>query len=218
VTRRYPTSETVDIVVIGTGAGGSPVLARLAQAGLSVVALEAGRWWSPATEYAQDEVAQAPLYWLDERLSSGSDPTAFGKNNSGCGVGGSTLHYGAFVPRPDPRDLSLRTEFGLGQDWPISYNELIPYFNEVEQFLGVSGSSSYPWDPDRRYPLPPVALNAPAQLMERGCDALGIRTAPAPLATLSQTYAHPAMRSDPHVYSAASVTRDATTAQRRVWT
>jgi choline dehydrogenase-like flavoprotein len=189
--RRYKTSEVVDVVVIGTGAGGAPVLARLAQAGLSVVALEAGRWWSPTIEYSQDELAQAPLYWLDERLSAGSDPTAFGKNNSGCGVGGSTLHYGGFAPRPDPRDLLLHTEFGVGEDWPVKFTELLPYLEEAEKFLGVSGPESYPWDPGRKYPLPPLRLNGPAQLMERGCLKLGIRTAAAPLLALSRSYSQP---------------------------
>lgn len=186
--RRYETSETVDAVIIGTGAGGAPVLASLAQAGLSVVAFEAGRWGSPA-EYAQDEVAQASLYWLDERLSDGADPTAFGKNNSGCGVGGSTLHYGAYAPRPDPRDMALRSESGVGQDWPIQYGELLPYLEEAERFLGVSGPDSYPWDATRKYPLPPLGLNGPAELMQRGCRQLGIRTAAAPLLTTSRPYA-----------------------------
>ena len=195
--RQFAKDEIVDVVVIGTGAGGAPVLARLAQSGLSVVALEAGRWWSPETEYAQDEVAQAPLYWLDERLSGGKDPTAFGKNNSGCGVGGSTLHYGAFAPRPDPRDLMIRSESGKGQDWPITYAELLPYLKEVEKFLGVSGPTDYPWDREREYPLPPLGLNGPAQLMQKGCDAVGLRTSQAPLLTLSRPYAQPGYATRP---------------------
>ena len=186
----YATAEIVDVVVIGTGAGGAPVLARLAEAGLTVVALEAGRWWEPS-DYAQDERAQRNLYWLDERLSGGTDPTAFGGNNSGCGVGGSTLHYGAYAPRPDPRDLSIRTKFGVGRDWPLNYADLLPYIEEVEQFLGVSGPAEYPWDTSRHYPNPPLPLNAPAQLMERGCLATGLRAAPAPLLTLSRPHAMP---------------------------
>ena len=189
--RKYSTDDTVDVVVIGTGCGGAPVLARLAQAGLSVVGLEAGRWWAPGTEYAQDEVAANPLYWLDERLSSGNDPVAFGKNNSGCGVGGSTLHFGAFAPRADPRDLEIHSDFGVGCDWPMKSHELLPYFQEAEKFLGVSGPNPYPWDRDRRYALPPLPLNGPAQLMERGCKTVGMQTSPAPLLTLSQPYSQP---------------------------
>ena len=183
---QYPPDEPVDVVVIGTGAGGAPVMAKLARAGVSVVALEAGPVVDPK-QYVQDDL-KAGIYWTDERLSAGRTPTAFGLNNSGTGVGGSTLHYGAYAPRPDPRDLRLRTENGVGVDWPLTLDELRPYLIEAEVFLGVSGPRHYPWDPDRRYPLPPVALNGPAQLMERGCRAIGVRTAQAPLLTLSQHY------------------------------
>ncbi len=67
--------DTVDAVVIGTGAGGAPLLASLAEAGLSVVALEAGRAFQPH-EHVADELA-ADIYWMEERLSGGDDPTAF---------------------------------------------------------------------------------------------------------------------------------------------
>jgi len=181
--------DEVDAVVVGTGAGGAPLLARLAQAGLRVVALEAGREWTPATDFATDEVAQAKLFWRDERLSAGADPLAFGANNSGIGLGGSTLHYTAYVPRPRADDFKLRTHFGLGEDWPIAHDAMLPYFAEVERVLGVSGPAVYPWDPARRYPLPPLALNGAAQLMQRGCDAVGLRTAPGPNAAVSRAYA-----------------------------
>jgi choline dehydrogenase-like flavoprotein len=187
--RRFRHDEEVDAVVIGTGAGGAPLLARLAQAGLTVVALEAGRWWQPERDFATDEIAQAELYWPDERLSTGTDPIHFGRNNSGTGVGGGTLHYTAYVPRPRPADFRLQTEFGVGVDWPLTYAELEPYYDELEAILGVSGPSPYPWDPQRRpYPLPPLPLNAPAQLMARGCASLGIATSPAPNAALSAPY------------------------------
>ena len=188
----YGTRDVVDVVVIGTGAGGAPVLSRLAAAGLSVVALEAGRWWKdPASDFATDEIAAAKLYWLGERLSAGETPTAFGANNSGTGVGGSTLHWGAYVPRADPRDLRVRTEFGVGEDWPLSYAELKPYYEEVERFLGVSGPEDYLWEPGRKYPLAPVPLNAPAQAMQLGCQRVGVRTSAAPVAALSRDYSQP---------------------------
>ncbi|MBE7218921.1 MAG: GMC family oxidoreductase, partial [Caulobacteraceae bacterium] len=116
--RAFSDGETVDAVVIGTGAGGAPILARLAQAGCSVVALEAGPWWDPAEDFATDEAEQAKLFWTDERLSAGADALAFGANNSGTGVGGSTLHWTAYCPRPHPDDLTLRSDTGEGVDWP----------------------------------------------------------------------------------------------------
>ncbi len=185
--RRHAESDIVDAVVIGTGAGGAPLLARLAQAGLRVVALEAGRNWDPE-DFPADEVAADGIYWLDERLSGGDLPQAFGANNSGTGVGGSTLHWGAFCPRPDARDLRLRGLTGLGEDWPLDHRELLPFIEEVEAFVGVSGPTPYPWDPARRYPLPPVPRNAPAQAMQRGCAALGLRCTDAPAAVVSAPF------------------------------
>ena len=184
-----PTDE-VDCVVIGTGAGGAPLLARLAMAGLKVVALEAGPWHNPATDFATDEKAQEFLFWNDERLSAGNDPVAFGKNNSGTGVGGSTLHYTAYTPRAQDDDLHLHRDFGVGVDWPFGYDELEPYYDELEQFLGISGPAQYPWGQPRRraYPLAPLPLNGAAQLMARACEQLGIRTSPAANAALSARY------------------------------
>lgn len=180
----YSHQEMVDAVVIGTGAGGAPLTARLAKAGLSVVALEAGRSFAP-NDHVADELA-ADIYWMEERLSGGADPTAFGSNNSGMGVGGSTLHWGAFCPRPDARDLQLKSLTGQGADWPIPHAELIAYVEEVEAFTGVSGPADYPWDARRRYAYPPVPRNASADAMARGCEAMGITATDAPAALVSR--------------------------------
>jgi len=188
-TVRYDAATPVDAVVIGTGAGGAPLTARLAKAGLSVVALEAGRAFRP-DDHVADEVA-ADIYWMEERLSGGTTPTAFGSNNSGMGVGGSTLHWGAFCPRPDPRDLLLKTLTGEGADWPIGHGELIRYIEEVERFTGVSGPAGYPWDTTRRYAYPPVPRNAAADAMARGCAAIGIVATDAPAALVSRDHEQP---------------------------
>ena len=191
--QRFSTTERVDAVVVGTGAGGAPLMARLAQAGLRVVVLEAGPQFDPPNDFATDELAQKKLYWADERLSAGDDPLPFGDNNSGIGVGGSTLHYTAYVPRPQPDDFRLHRDFGVGRDWPLGYIDLEPYFDELEMLLGVSGPARYPWGPVRRspYPLPPMPLNGAAQLMRRGCAELGIRTSAAANAALSKRYFQP---------------------------
>ncbi len=190
--QRYSEAEAVDTVVIGTGAGGAPLLAKLAAAGRSVVALEAGRWWpAPGADFATDELDAAKIYWNDERLAAGEGPAAYGGNNSGTGVGGSTLHWGAFVPRADRRGLQLKTRTGEGVDWPLTYEELLPYYEELERFLGVSGPASYPWELTRSYPLPPVPVNGPGQLMQRGFAALGMTASPAPIAALSEDFERP---------------------------
>ncbi len=184
--RRFDHSETVDAVVIGTGAGGAPIITRLAQAGMSVVALEAGRRWNPARDFATDEDAQTPLFWNDERLSAGGDPLAFGANNSGTGVGGSTLHFTAYTPRAQADDFRLKSDFGVAVDWPFGVEEIEPYYDELERFLGVAGPENYPWGPARGpYPLPAHMPNGAAELMARGCEPLGIKTSLAPNAALS---------------------------------
>lgn len=187
---KYPPNEIVDAVIIGTGAGGAPLLARLAQAGLKVVALEAGKRWNPEKDFATDEKAQDKLYWNYERLSAGNDPLSFGKNNSGIGLGGSTLHFTGYTPRPLPGNFQMKTISGKGKDWPLSYEDLEPYYDEIEKFIGVSGPNPYPWGPERKsgYPLPPMPMNAAAQLMQKGCEKVGIKTAPGPNAIISKDY------------------------------
>ena len=182
-------SEAVDCVIIGTGAGGAPILARLAAAGLKVVALEAGKSFDYRA-FATDEREQSKLFWTDERLSAGENPLAFGNNNSGCGVGGSTLHFTAYTPRAQADDFQLFSEFGVGRDWPLQFAEIEQYYDELEWFLGVSGPSDYPWGKGRQkdYPLPPLPLNGAAKLMQRGCAELNIQTSPAANAALSQDY------------------------------
>ena len=188
--RHYSLDETVDAVVIGTGAGGAPLLARLAAAGLRVVAIEAGPRFDPYAHYAADERSQSALFWRDERLSAGRDALAFGNNNSGTGVGGSTLHYTAYVPRPQPDDFRLGENSDRARSWPIEFSDLLPYIESVEELLGVSGPATYPWGPARSkaYPLPPLNLNEPAKRMRDACETLGIRTSPAANAALSAPY------------------------------
>ncbi|MCS3744625.1 choline dehydrogenase-like flavoprotein [Xanthomonas arboricola] len=183
------TQDVVDAVVIGSGAGGGPLAARLAQAGVSMVVLEAGAAFTPQS-HIPDELTTG-IYWMDERLSGGQTPTAFGPNNSGSGLGGSTLHWGAFCPRPDKRDLSLLTQTGHGADWPIPHEELLSYIRRVETFIGVSGPAHYPWDPARSYMYPPPQRNASAAAMERGCRALGIRATDAPAALVTRPHQQP---------------------------
>ena len=188
--KEYSNNEIVDAVVIGTGAGGAPIIARLAKAGLTVVALEAGKFWNPKKDFATDEREQRKIIWNHERLSAGEDALPFGRNNSGIGVGGSTLAYTAYTPRPHPDDFTINTDFGVGKDWPIGYKDLEKYFDELEQFLGISGPTPYPWGPDRNsgYPLPPNEINGAAQLMEQGCEELNIKTSTAANAILSKPY------------------------------
>jgi len=184
--RRYGEDEIVDAVVVGTGAGGAPLLASLARAGLRVVALEAGRNTEPGDHLPDEVEAPADINWMEERISGGGAPTAFGPNNSGTGVGGSTLHWGAFTPRPSAHDLHLATESGKGHDWPIDHAELIRYIEQVEHDVGVAGPEHYPWDPSRRYSMRPPGRNASSDMMMRGAAAVGITATDAPVALTTE--------------------------------
>lgn len=183
--RHHSENDVVDAVVVGTGAGGAPIIAALAAGGLSVVALEAGPNFEPS-DFTPDETEAVEINWMSERLSGGAEPTAFGQNNSGRGVGGSTLHWGAFAPRPSRPDIALRSDSGVGEDWPVDFDELTAYIEKVERFIGVSGPSDYPWDPSRRYDYPATRRNASSDMMMRGCEAVGIRATDAPAAVITR--------------------------------
>lgn len=184
--RQFADDEAVDFVVVGTGAGGAPLIARLAESGFSVVGLDAGAWWRPLEEFASDEREQSKLYWTDERIVDGDNPITLGGNNSGKAIGGSTVHFAMVSLRFRPEWFKSRSLLGYGADWPIDWREMWPYYALAERALAISGPLSYPWGPPRpRYPYRPHELNGAAVLLARGAEALGYRWSATPLATVS---------------------------------
>ncbi len=91
--REYRDDDEVDFAIVGTGAGGGTLAARLAEKGFSVVALDAGPYFRPMEDFASDETAQNQLYWMDPRVVDGDNPITMGGKNSGKAVGGSTVHF-----------------------------------------------------------------------------------------------------------------------------
>lgn len=183
--------EEVDFCIVGAGAAGGVLGAKLAEAGFSVVILDAGPHWNPVKDFVSDELESRKLFWMDERITGGDDPVELGSNNSGRGVGGSTVHYSMVAMRAHPADFRRHTLEGevAGadvKDWPITFEDLEPYYEEVEEALQIAGPTFYPWGKRRkRYPQREHELNASAQMLVRGCAKLGIPVAPAPIATLS---------------------------------
>ncbi|GLI94892.1 GMC family oxidoreductase [Methylocystis echinoides] len=195
--RDYALSEPVDFLIVGAGAGGATLGCRLAENGFSVVILEAGPFWRPLEDFASDELAQQTLFWTDDRLIAGDDPIALGGNNSGRGVGGSTVHYSMIALRFRPEWFKCRSQLGYGFDWPITYDDLAPYYEEAEEALKVAGPVNYPWGPPRRrYPYRPHEVNAAGLVLARGAEKLGVGWAATPLTTVSA----PRGKSPPCVY------------------
>ena len=184
--RCYGENDEVDFAIVGTGAGGGTLACRLAEAGFSVVALDAGPYWRPLEDFASDEHEQTKLYWTDERIVDGENPLQLGSNNSGKSVGGSTVHFAMVSLRFRPEWFKARSKLGYGADWPLDWREMWDYYTEVEQALKISGPVRYPWGPKRpRYPYRPHELNAAALVLAQGAEAMGIDWTPTPLATVS---------------------------------
>jgi choline dehydrogenase-like flavoprotein len=117
----------VDARAVGCGAGGGVLSQRLARAGWSVVALDAGPFWDPDADWVSDEAGSHHLYWTEPRVIDGTDPVPLGSNNSGRGVGGSMVHFAGYTPRFHPSDFRTSTRDGVGADWPIAYEDLKRY-------------------------------------------------------------------------------------------
>src|SRR6266699_6715782 len=188
-----PQKATTDVIVIGSGAGGGVIAKELGEAGLSVVVLEAGRRFNPAVDYPTDQQefeVRAPSVFLPEddrrdRYTLGGS-TWFNYNRV-KGVGGSTLRYMAISPRFHESDFRTRSLDGVGDDWPITYADLEPFYTRVEYELGVSGAvgaAANPFEPPRSRPYPTGAhpFNAASQVVKRGADKLGLHFYREPLA------------------------------------
>src|SRR5689334_2373630 len=172
--REFRAGEEVDFCIIGTGAGGGVLAQRLARYGFSVVALDAGPWHDTETDMVSDEAGSGPLYWNDLRITGGTEPLELGANNSGKGVGGSTIHYAGSCPRFHPSDFRVRTQDGVAADWPIAYEDIEPYYAQMEREYPVSGPAYYPWGWPHGYPYAPLEAGTAGQQLIRGCRRLGI--------------------------------------------
>ncbi len=211
--REYGADELVDFVIVGTGAGGGTLACRLAELGFSVVALDAGPYFRPLEDFASDERHQSKLYWTDDRIVDGDNPLKMGSNNCGKAVGGSTVHFAMVSLRFRPEWFKSRSTLGYGADWPLDWREMWRYYAQVERALCISGPVRYPWGPKRpRYPYRAHPLNASAEVLARGCEALGIPWTETPLATLSA----PRGKAHPCVYRGFCVTGCSTNAKQSV--
>jgi len=170
----FAEGEEVDYVIVGVGAGGGVLLQRLARAGFRAIGIDAGPLWDSERDWVSDEKGAHDLYWNDERITGGEHPLSFGSNNSGKGVGGSTVHWASFTPRLHPSDFRTQSTDGVGVDWPISYEDIKPYYELLELELPVSGPSYFPWGDPHGYPYGAHPMGGVGDALVRGCTNLGI--------------------------------------------
>jgi choline dehydrogenase-like flavoprotein len=205
-TAAFDTRKEVDFVIIGSGASGGILARELSTAGFDVVVLEQGPYRT-ASDFSHDELDVMLLHEMTNH-PGWSDPQTFRSHASEVaevagkfapapalyarGVGGSSVHFTANYWRFHPIDFNERSTLGGIKntgfaDWPISYEDLEPYYTRVDWEIGVSGAQG-PFDPPRSkpYPVPPLPVKSSGVLLEKGARALGLHPQPAPMAILSQ--------------------------------
>ena len=124
-------AERTDVCIIGSGAGGGVVAKELGKRGVRVVVLEAGRRFDPLRDYTSgrrdwETAGTRKQFHVPalEKVTFEKKPTS--RPDEAHGVGGSTLVYLAYAPRLLPDDFRIYTIDGVGADWPITYDELVP--------------------------------------------------------------------------------------------
>ncbi len=177
--------RSVDAVVVGAGACGSLVAKDLAEAGWRVTVLEAGRRLDPAVDLANSEANAGKIMWTEPRVYAGKHGVV---PKTGVGVGGGTLVWLGVMPRFHPEDFRTRSIDGVGADWPIGYDDLRPYYAQIEREFGVAGECG-PFAPEQyELPQPPHRFNWHAQVLARGAAKLGARPFAPPVAINSVAY------------------------------
>jgi choline dehydrogenase-like flavoprotein len=204
--------KRVNAVIIGAGAAGGIVAKELATAGLSVVLLERGQWYT-ANDCRKDDLRNQrttllgnafgpedegnPRVWVDQKGEVHTARASEGayQNDAAC-VGGGTLSYGAQAWRYLPQDFRMRSTYGAPQgssleDWPIGYDDLEPFYEQAEYEIGVSGDySGTPFHGPRKrdLPMPPLPPGKEFEILWPAAKRLGLNPFHIPMARNSVPY------------------------------
>ncbi len=194
-----------DAIIVGSGAGGGMAAKVLTEGGLNVLLLEAGptydsakgdmfRWnySSPrmgATAGNKFNFGEFDAAWGGWQVEGEPYTVAKGTNFNWFRsrmLGGRTNHWGRISLRFGPRDFKHHSYDGLGDDWPISYEEVKPYYDQVDKLVGVFGTQENIFnEPDGLF-LPPPKPRAYELLMKQACDKTGVKMIPSRMSMLTR--------------------------------
>jgi choline dehydrogenase-like flavoprotein len=192
--------DVADVLIIGSGASGGPFAWHLSKVpGIKIVCLEQGPWAGKPPEGVTEAASQRerlvtpPSSRPGVRYNANGYP--FDYSNSywmpilGNQVGGATVHYQAVWARLHPCDFLARSLEGVADDWPLTYWDLAPYYDQIDAAVGVSGMPGNPAYPPRSVELQPVPkLVRAAEIMTRGFDKLGWHWWPVERAIITKPY------------------------------
>jgi choline dehydrogenase-like flavoprotein len=187
-----------DVLIIGAGPTGAVAAKRFAEAGLSVVVLEQGDWpdYSKARADHPDFEITAGRYWSgnpNRRQAAADYPIDDSQSDISAvlynSVGGGTVIYAAHWQRNMPSDFRVRSLDGIADDWPLTYEDLEPYYERVERDFGVSGlAGDTAFPPGKALPMPPAPLAAMGRRVAQAHNRLGWHWWPAPNAIATRPY------------------------------
>jgi len=163
-------SDTFDVVIVGSGAGGGTLASHLARRGVRVAIVEGG----PRVNTRTDFNTHAMPFDFPNRQIPTMRPGKVGFDSERSrGVGGKTMLWNAVALRLSQRDFKGRTHDGAGEDWPVDYKDIAPYYDAIEREVGVCGNRDGLEDlPDGEF-LPPVPLKCSDEILQRAARSLG---------------------------------------------
>jgi len=195
-----------DVVIVGSGAGGGMATKILTDNGLTVALMEAGPHFDPANP---DQ--QLHLKWPYESPRRGRGSTrAFGDFHASYGdwnvdgepyemkgdtkfnwwrsrmLGGRTNHWGRISLRFGPNDFKRKSIDGLGDDWPIGYDDIKPYYDKVDKLIGVTGTKENIYNEPDGFFLPPAKPRLHEMYYKKGAEKAGVKVIPARLSMLTK--------------------------------
>ncbi|HMQ07676.1 MAG TPA: GMC family oxidoreductase [Saprospiraceae bacterium] len=201
-----PQSRIYDVCIVGSGAGGGMAAKVLADAGLDIAIVEAGSFYDPA-----EEKSKTQMKWPWESPRRGASTTRpFGDFDAAFGgweiegepytrkegtefdwfrahmLGGRTNHWGRISLRFGPLDFKRKSIDGLGEDWPISYEDVKPYYDKVDKLIGVFGTKENIYNEPDGFFLPPPKPRLHEYYYMKTAEKLGIPVIPARLSILTQ--------------------------------